>query len=137
MCTYLDSQWPSYDPRFLSQCFVGQTLNPVNNIATSTNGRAFGGRFRFYRFPLDLGIGRLELEPRLRWQVALFPLAVFLGSERRLPIQGFAGACRICRELSANAGRSGPDNRQAGTYKLGLSATLAVDRYQPCAGRYT
>lgn len=51
---------PSYDPA-LPRPVVGQTLNPENNIATNTNGRAFGGRFRFYPFPIDSGLGRLEL----------------------------------------------------------------------------
>jgi hypothetical protein len=40
---------------------VGQTLNPQNNIALNTNGRAYGGRFRLYPLPLDTGLGRLEL----------------------------------------------------------------------------
>jgi hypothetical protein len=51
---------PSYDPA-VPQPVVGQTLNPENNIAVNTNGRAFGGRFRFYPFPLDSGLGRLEV----------------------------------------------------------------------------
>jgi hypothetical protein len=40
---------------------VGQTLNPVNNIQINTNGKAFGTRLRFYPFPLDTNLGRLEL----------------------------------------------------------------------------
>jgi hypothetical protein len=40
---------------------VGQTLNPVNNIQINTNGKAFGTRLRFYPFPLDSNLGRLEL----------------------------------------------------------------------------
>jgi hypothetical protein len=51
---------PSYDPA-IPKPVVGQTLNPQNNIATNTNGRAFGGRFRIYPFPLDSALGRLEL----------------------------------------------------------------------------
>jgi len=33
----------------------------VNNIATNTNTRAFGTRLRFYPFPRDANLGRLEL----------------------------------------------------------------------------
>jgi len=40
---------------------VGQTLNPVDNIATNTNTRAFGARLRLYPFPIDANLGRLEL----------------------------------------------------------------------------
>jgi hypothetical protein len=51
---------PSFDSA-LPTPVVGQTLNPQNNIALNSNGRAFGGRFRLYPFPLDAGLGRLEL----------------------------------------------------------------------------
>jgi hypothetical protein len=51
---------PSFDSA-LPTPLVGQTLNPQNNIALNSNGRAFGGRFRLYPFPLDAGLGRLEL----------------------------------------------------------------------------
>jgi hypothetical protein len=51
---------PSFDST-LPTPVVGQTLNPQNNIGINTNGRAFGGRFRLYPFPLDAGLGRLEL----------------------------------------------------------------------------
>lgn len=51
---------PSYD-NSVPTSVVGQTLNPENNIATNTNGRAFGGRFRFYPFPIDSRLGRLEI----------------------------------------------------------------------------
>ena len=49
---------PSFDSA-LPTPVVGQTLNPQNNIALNSNGRAFGGRFRLYPFPLDAGLGRL------------------------------------------------------------------------------
>jgi len=51
---------PSFDSA-LPTPVVGQTLNPQNNIALNSNGRAFGGRFRLYPLPLDAGLGRLEL----------------------------------------------------------------------------
>jgi hypothetical protein len=51
---------PSFDTA-LPTPVVGQTLNPQNNIALNTNGRAYGGRFRLYPLPLDAGLGRLEL----------------------------------------------------------------------------
>jgi len=51
---------PSFDSA-IPKPVVGQALNPGNNIATNTNGRAVGGRFRIYPFPLDSGLGRLEV----------------------------------------------------------------------------
>jgi hypothetical protein len=51
---------PSFDSA-LPTPVVGQSLNPENNIAVNTNGRAFGTRIRVYPFPLDAGLGRLEL----------------------------------------------------------------------------
>jgi hypothetical protein len=51
---------PSFDTT-LPQPVVGQTLNPQNNIATNTNGRAYGARLRVYPLPLDYNLGRLEL----------------------------------------------------------------------------
>jgi len=56
--------WVANGPGFdsaLPQPVVGQTLNPVNNIQINTNGKAFGTRIRFYPFPLDSNLGRLEL----------------------------------------------------------------------------
>ena len=51
---------PGFDPN-VPEPVVGQTLNPVNNIQINTNGKAFGTRIRFYPFPLDSNLGRLEL----------------------------------------------------------------------------
>src|SRR5215471_9427969 len=55
--------WIANGPSFSTQPqpVVGQTLNPVTNIQTNTNGKAFGSRIRFYPFPLDSNLGRLEL----------------------------------------------------------------------------
>ncbi|MBV8357221.1 MAG: hypothetical protein JO189_04695, partial [Deltaproteobacteria bacterium] len=56
--------WVANGPGFdsaLPQPVVGQTLNPVNNIQINTNGKAFGTRIRFYPFPVDSNLGRLEL----------------------------------------------------------------------------
>jgi hypothetical protein len=47
---------PSFDSAIPTPV-VGQALNSQNNIALNTNGRAFGGRFRFYPFPIDSGLG--------------------------------------------------------------------------------
>jgi hypothetical protein len=57
------TSWVANGPGFttLPQPVVGQTLNPVNNIQVNTNGKAFGTRIRFYPFPLDSNLGRLEL----------------------------------------------------------------------------
>lgn len=51
---------PSYDSA-VPTSVVGQALNSQNNIGLNTNGRAFGGRFRLYPFPLDSALGRLEI----------------------------------------------------------------------------
>lgn len=56
--------WVANGPGFdsaLPQPVAGQTLNPVNNIQINTNGKAFGTRIRFYPFPIDSNLGRLEL----------------------------------------------------------------------------
>jgi hypothetical protein len=55
--------WVGNGPSFTTQPqpVVGQTLNPVTNIQTNTNGKAFGTRIRFYPFPLDSNLGRLEV----------------------------------------------------------------------------
>lgn len=58
------TSWVANGPGFdsaLPQPVVGQTLNPVNNIQVNTNGKAFGTRLRFYPFPIDSNLGRLEL----------------------------------------------------------------------------
>ena len=38
-----------------------RTINGFTNTTTDTNGKAYGGRFRVYPFPLDSNLGRLEL----------------------------------------------------------------------------
>jgi TolA-binding protein len=55
--------WVGNGPSFSTQPepVPGQTLNPVTNIQTNTNGKAFGTRIRFYPFPLDSNLGRLEV----------------------------------------------------------------------------
>lgn len=56
--------WISNGPGFdstLPAPVVGEVVSPVNNIATNTNTRALGTRLRFYPFPLDANLGRLEL----------------------------------------------------------------------------
>ena len=58
------TSWIANGPGFdsaLPSPVVGEVVNLVNNIATNTNTRAFGTRLRFYPFPLDANLGRLEL----------------------------------------------------------------------------
>ena len=103
---------PSYDPA-IPKPVVGQALNPENNIALNTNGRAFGGRFRFYPFPLDSGLGRLEVGASTydgKWL-----------DSNWLYSWGVSAAC-LYKDLQARAEYaesyrqmptgSGPDNRQ-------------------------
>lgn len=65
---------PSYDFS-LPTPVVGQALNSVNNITANTNGKAFGTRLRFYPFPLDSELGRLEVGASTydgKWQNGLW-----------------------------------------------------------------
>jgi len=65
---------PSFDSS-LPQPVVGQTFNRVNNISSTTNGKAFGTRLRFYPFPLESNLGRLELGASTydgKWQNGLW-----------------------------------------------------------------
>jgi hypothetical protein len=54
------SNGPSYDPS-LPNPAIGQTLNAFNGVTLNTNGKAFGGRFRFYPIPITEEWGRLQL----------------------------------------------------------------------------
>jgi exonuclease VII small subunit len=40
---------------------VGEALNPLTGTNLATNGKGFGGRFRFYPLPIEREWGRLEL----------------------------------------------------------------------------
>jgi hypothetical protein len=56
--------WVSNGPSFandIPQPVVGQAINEVNTIKVNTNGQGYGARLRVYPFPLDSGLGRLEL----------------------------------------------------------------------------
>ena len=70
--------WVGNGPGFdssLPQPVVGQTFNRVTNISSNTNGKAFGTRLRFYPFPLESNLGRLELGASTydgKWQNGLW-----------------------------------------------------------------
>ena len=110
---------PSYDAT-LPKPVVGQTLNPGNNIAVNTNGRAFGGRFRFYPFPLDSGLGRLEVGASTfdgkwldsNWLYSWGVSAAYLYKD----LQARAEYAESYRQMPAG---SGPDNRQGWYVQLG------------------
>jgi len=51
---------PSFDSTLPAPA-IGQTLNPQNNVAINTNGRAVGARLRVYPLLLDNPLGRVEL----------------------------------------------------------------------------
>jgi hypothetical protein len=123
---------PSYDPG-VPKPVVGQTLNPENNIAVNTNGRAFGGRFRFYPFPLDSGLGRLELGASTydgkwldsNWLYSWGVSAAYLYKD----LQARAEYVEAYRQLPAG---SSPDNRQgwyvqAGYFLQHLPSTQISD----------
>jgi cell division protein FtsB len=54
---------------------VGQTFSGINNIATNTHSKTFGGRLRVYPLPIDKDWGRLELGASTydgKWQNSLW-----------------------------------------------------------------
>lgn len=55
--------WVSNGPSFVDEPepVVGQAINGVNTIKINTNGQGYGARVRFYPFPLDSELGRLEV----------------------------------------------------------------------------
>jgi hypothetical protein len=94
---------PLYDTS-LPAPVVGQAFNGNNNIATSSHGKAYGGRVRVYPLPLDWDWGRLELGASSydgKWQNALWLTSwgvdfnyradtfeargEYLGTHRRMP----------------------------------------------------
>jgi hypothetical protein len=110
---------PSFDSS-LPEPVVGQTLNPQNNIGINTNGRAFGGRLRFYPLPLDRNLGRLEIGASTydgKWQNSLWFNAWgvdFAYLKNNLQARGeFA---ETYRQMPSG---SGPDNRQGWYLQLG------------------
>jgi hypothetical protein len=97
---------PLYDTG-LPTPVVGQAFNGVNNIATSTHSKAYGGRLRVYPLPLDSNLGRLELGASTydgKWQNGLWLTSwgvdfnyradtfeargEYLGTHRQMPMSG-------------------------------------------------
>ena len=123
---------PSFDPAIPTPV-VGQTLNPENNIALNTNGRAFGARFRVYPFPIDSGLGRLELGASTydgkwldsNWLYSFGVSAAYLYKD----LQARAEYAESYRQMPAGAR---PDNRQgwyvqAGYFLQHLPSTHITD----------
>jgi hypothetical protein len=110
---------PSYDSS-LPEPVVGQELNGSTNITTNTNGKAYGGRFRVYPFPLDSNLGRLELGASTyngKWQNSLWLNAWgvdFAYLRGNLQTRGaWLSAYRQMPDGSA------PDNRQGWYFQAG------------------
>lgn len=112
---------PSFDSS-LPQPVVGQAFNPVTNISLSTSGKAFGTRLRFYPFPLESNLGRLELGASTydgKWQNGLWfnswsvDYAYLNGN-----LQTRGEYVQTYRQMPAN---SSSDNRKAGMFKPGIS----------------
>jgi hypothetical protein len=108
--------WAANGPGFDSSLpapVVGQTLNPQNNIGINSNGRAFGGRFRLYPFPLDTVLGRLELGASTydgKWLNSHWFYAWGLDfAYLRNDLQARGEWVQSYRQMPAG---SGPDNRQ-------------------------
>ncbi|HLW71638.1 MAG TPA: hypothetical protein VKS22_13575 [Candidatus Binataceae bacterium] len=110
---------PSFDSA-LSQPVVGQTLNPQNNIALNTNGRAYGTRLRVYPLPLDDNLGRLELGASTydgKWQNALWFNAWGLDfAYLRDNLQARGEFAETYRQMPNGAA---PDNRQGWYLQVG------------------
>jgi hypothetical protein len=124
---------PSFDPAIPTPV-VGQTLNPENNIALDSNGRAFGARFRFYPFPIDSGLGRLEIGASTydgkwldsNWLYSFGLSAAYLYKD----LQARAEYVESYRQMPAGAR---PDNRQGWYVQVGyflqnLPSTQISDR---------
>ncbi|MGA8567344.1 MAG: hypothetical protein WB580_06080 [Candidatus Binataceae bacterium] len=114
---------PSYDSS-LPQPVVGETLNGQTNITVNTNGKAYGGRFRVYPFPLDSKLGRLELGASTyngKWQNGLWLTSWgvdFAYHRGNLQTRGeFLSAYRQMPQ------GSGPDNRQGWYFQAGYFLT--------------
>lgn len=117
------TSWVANGPSFdsgLPAPVVGQTLNPQNNIGINTNGRAFGARIRFYPFPIDANLGRLEVGASTydgKWQNSLWFNAWgvdFAYLKENLQARGeFA---ETYRQMPTG---SGPDNRQGWYMQVG------------------
>ena len=110
---------PSVDSS-LPQPVVGQAFNPVTNISSTTNGKAFGTRLRFYPFPLESNLGRLELGASTydgKWQNGLWfnswgvDYAYLNGN-----LQTRGEYIQTYRQMAAN---SSADNRQGWYVQVG------------------
>jgi len=110
---------PSYDSS-LPVPVVGQELNGNTNITINTNGKAYGGRFRVYPFPLDSDLGRLELGASTyngKWQNDLWLNAWGLDfAYLRDNLQTRGAWISSYRQMPAG---SGPDNRQGWYFQAG------------------
>ncbi len=110
---------PSYDSS-LPVPVVGQELNGNTNITINTNGKAYGGRFRVYPFPLDSDLGRLELGASTyngKWQNDLWLNAWGLDfAYLRGNLQTRGAWISSYRQMPAG---SGPDNRQGWYFQAG------------------
>jgi TolA-binding protein len=110
---------PSYDSS-LPQPVIGQTLNGFTNITTNTNGKAYGGRFRVYPFPLDSNLGRLELGASTyngKWQNGLWLNAWDVDfNYLRGNLQTRGEYLTSYRQMPQG---SGPDNRQGWYFQVG------------------
>ena len=114
---------PSYDSS-LPQPVIGQTLNGVTNITTNTNGKAYGGRFRVYPFPLDSTLGRLELGASTyngKWQNGLWLNSWGVDfAYHRGNLQTRGEYLEAYRQMPQG---SGPDNRQGWYFQAGYFLT--------------
>jgi hypothetical protein len=114
---------PSYDSS-LPQPVIGQELNGVTNITTNTNGKAYGARLRFYPFPLDSKLGRLELGASTyngKWQNGLWLNAWDVDfAYHRGNLQTRGEYMEAYRQMPAG---SGPDNRQGWYFQAGYFLT--------------
>jgi len=108
------SNGPSYDPS-LPTAAIGQTLNAFNGVTLNTNGKAFGGRFRFYPIPLAAEWGRLQLAATTlngKWQNDLWYNAWGLNLEYQKDALSVYGSWLTAYRQMPVGTPTGHDNRQ-------------------------
>jgi hypothetical protein len=105
--------------KLLPEPVVGEVVNPADNIAVNTNGRAYGGRFRFYLLPLDSNLGRLELGASTldgKWRDGHWYNAWGVDFAY---LRGSLQARGEYLEMYRQMPNSNPDNRQGWSVQLG------------------
>jgi hypothetical protein len=110
---------------------IGETLNPLTGTNIDTNGKGFGGRFRFYPIPIEADLGRLELMATTyngKWQNGLWYNSWGVGYAYRFgPFRTRGEWAQTYRQMPSLSGAAaypgccGHENRQGWYTMLGYS----------------